>query len=533
MAENIPEIEHYYPLERIAFIASKLEGDGGNTVVLLNNFKEFYDNLDVKFPDVNNFRKNGRFMGKHQKPNTWRRKSRFKRKDLEKFLTHSYVKQIPENNIERIRRIIITNLNKLNEKKFTIIVKEFIDQLEGLVYFESYEILNQEISNKIHTDTYFIGLYAKLVKELIINKKWQKKMFNIVNNKDSQYYYSLNRMVQKDDEEYFGPFDSAEEAMDDAMESHNYKLSFCTFLEDNFKNRSAYQQEIENSEDNFEMNIYSKNRYNNFLKFLFSTFENGIFNEKVIHHILLQLVLEKEIEQFIFLFDIINKSAAHKFDKTNIQFYENKIVALLPQFRLTAKTKFKLQEYFKIEIKTSNSFDLLASLSSNENTEEKEHPKTTKEVDRNMNCIISEYPVNQDYENVKKMFSKVSNYSAFYNAIIQEILDVNDSKRNFLVDLLNKLWNDYGKFGEEFEAFIVKKLMSDFNNLESDYPNCRKIFHELILMWIEANSMDPSGINVFIKKLAGTCSEDDDEMYSIEQFNEKITQPICSLLVLV
>ena len=112
MAENIPEIEHYYPLERIAFIASKLEGNG-ITVELLNNFKEFYDNLEVKFPDVNNFRKNGRFMGKHTKPNTWKRKSRFKRKDLEKFLTHSYVKQIPENNIERIRRIIITNFNKL------------------------------------------------------------------------------------------------------------------------------------------------------------------------------------------------------------------------------------------------------------------------------------------------------------------------------------------------------------------------------------------------------------------------------------
>ena len=267
MAENIPEIEHYYPLERIAFIASKLEGDG-YSVELLNNFKEFYDNLDVKFPDMNNFRKNGRFTGKHTKPSNWRRKSRFKRKDIEKFLTNSYIKQLPENNIEKIRRIIITNLNKLNEKKFTIIVKEFIDQLEGLMYYESYEILNQEIFNKIHTDTYFISLYAKLVKELIINKKWQKKMFNIVNNKEGQYYYSLNRMVQKDDEEYFGPFDSMEDAMEDAMESHNYRLSFCTFLEYNFKNRSIYQQEIENSEDNFEMNIYSKNRYNNFLKFL-------------------------------------------------------------------------------------------------------------------------------------------------------------------------------------------------------------------------------------------------------------------------
>jgi len=75
--------------------------------------------------------------------------------------------------------------------------------------------------------------------------------------------------------------------------------------------------------------------------------------------------------------------------------------------------------------------------------------------------------------------------------------------------------------------------MSDFSNLESDYPNCRKIFHELILNWIEANSLDLSGINNFIKKLTDLQSEDDDEMYSIEQFNEKITQPICSLLVLV
>jgi hypothetical protein len=237
-------------------------------------------------------------------------------------------------------------------------VKEFIDHLEEQMFYETYDIINAEIMNKVMTDNHYIDLYAKLVKELIINKKWQKKMFNIVNNKDGQYYYSLNRMVQKEDEEYFGPFDSSEEAMDDAMDSHNYKLSFCTFLEDNFKNRSTYQQEIENSEDNFEMNIYSKNRYNNFLKFLFSTFESGIFNEKVIHHILLQLILTKEIEQFIFLFDIINKSSVHKIDKINIQFYENKIIDLLPQLRLSAKTKYKLQEYFNIEIKNSNIFDI-------------------------------------------------------------------------------------------------------------------------------------------------------------------------------
>jgi hypothetical protein len=97
---------------------------------------------------------------------------------------------------------------------------------------------------------------------------------------------------------------------------------------------------------------------------------------------------------------------------------------------------------------------------------------------------------------------------------------------------MSKLWNDYGKFWEEFEIFLVKKLMHDFSNLESDYPNCRKIFHGLVLMWIEVNSMEPIGINSFIKKLTDLKSEDDDEMYSIKQFNEKITHPICSQLVL-
>ena len=526
MAENIPEIEHYYPLERIAFISSKLDADG-YTVELLNNFKEYYDNLDVKFPDVNNFRKNGRFMGKNMKTNPWRRKSRFKRKDIEKFLTNSYIKQFPENNIEKIRRIIITNLNILNEKKFTIIVKEFIDQLEGLMYFESYEILNQEILNKIHTDTYFISLYSKLVKELIINKKWQKKMFNVVNHKDGQYYYSLNRMVPKDDEEYYGPFESIEEAMDDAMDTHNYKLSFCSFLETNFRNRSSYQIEIFESEEHFEMNIFSKNRYNNFLKFLFSTFDSGIFNEKVIHHILLQLLEMEEIEQFIFLFDVLNKSS-HKLDKPNIKFYEEKIIGMMSHLKLSAKTKFKLQEYFKIEVKHSNTFDILSTLSSNENTVDDDvSSKTVDKVDRNMNCIISEYPVNQDYDNVKKMFVKISNYSSFYNAIIQEILDVNDTKREYLLELMYKLWNDYGKFGEEFEDFLLKKLMNDYNNLEMDYPNCSKIFSGLILNWMKINSTEGGNIDIFLNKLKETRSDDDDEMYSIEQFNEKVT---CSLL---
>jgi len=515
LQEIIPEIEHYYPLEKIALIASKLNG---YTIDLINNFRELYDSLDIKFPEINNFRRNSKFMNKNGKSNVWKRKNRFKRKEIEKFLTNSYIKQLPDNNIEKIKRVIITNLNKLNEKKFTIIVKEFIDQLEELMYFESYEILNNEILNKIHMDTYFISLYAKLVKELIINKKWQKKMFNILDNKDGQYYWSLNRLEQKqkEEEEYYGPFDSVEEALDDAFETNNYKLSFCKFIENKFKDRHIYKNEIIKSEDNFELNIFSKNRYNNLLKFLYSTYDVGIFNHKIIHHVLIELLNTYEIEQFIYIFDILNKSL-HKLDKINIKFYEDKIIENLSNLIITAKTRFKLQEYFKLDIKNSNTFDILASLSSNENTNDY-YPKNDERY-RNIDCIISEYPINQDYDNAKQIFVKIINYDIFYSKIIQEILDANDSKRVYLFELLNKLWDDFGKFGEEFEVFIIKKMAKDYSNLEIDYPYCSKIFLDLITIWIKKNYAD----NQFINKLKNNNSEDEDEKYSIEIFNEKIT----------
>ena len=515
LQEIIPEIEHYYPLEKIALIASKLNG---YTVDLINNFRELYDSLDIKFPEINNFRRNSKFTNKNGKSNVWKRKNRFKRKEIEKFLTNSYIKQLPDNNIEKIKRVIITNLNKLNEKKFTIIVKEFIDQLEELMYFESYEILNNEILNKIHMDTYFISLYAKLVKELIINKKWQKKMFNILDNKDGQYYWSLNRLEQKqkEEEEYYGPFDSVEDALDDAFETNNYKLSFCKFIENKFKDRIIYKNEIIKSEDNFDLNIFSKNRYNNLLKFLYSTYDVGIFNHKIIHHVLIELLNTYEIEQFIYIFDILNKGL-HKLDKINIKFYEDKIIENLNNLTITAKTRFKLQEYFKLDIKNSNTFDILASLSSNENTNDY-YPKNDERY-RNIDCIISEYPINQDYDNAKQIFVKIVNYDIFYSKIIQEILDANDSKRVYLFELLNKLWDDFGKFGEEFEVFIIKKMAKDYSNLEIDYPYCSKIFLDLITIWIKKNYAD----NYFISKLENNNSEDEDEKYSIEIFNQKIT----------
>jgi len=364
---EILEVQHIYPLERIASIASKLSG---YIVPLLNGFKVYYETLEVKPIDITTFKRNN--FGKHcQNKNRfqnvfWKRKNRFRGRELEKFIANAYVKQLPQNDEDKIRKIIISHLNKLNDKKFTIIVKEFIDHLEEQMFYETYDILNNEILNKVSTDNHYISLYSKLIKELIINKKWQKKMFNIINGNNGEYFWTLNKLKEHThDNEYVGPFESEEEALEDAMEHHNYKVSFCSFMEEKFSWREAFQSEIKTTEKSFDLNIFAKNKYNNFLKFIYSSVDMGIFKIDLLHHVLLKLISTKELEQFVVIYEQILTSK-NKFNVETHSYYEVKLNEVVNQSVISPKIRFKLQEYFKINLKNTNSFDALAVI---ENTD--------------------------------------------------------------------------------------------------------------------------------------------------------------------
>ena len=87
---EIPEVEYIYPLERIALISSKLVG---HILPLLNGFKEYYEALEVKPVDITTFKKNnyGKYGGinkNRSQSNFWKRKNRFRGKDIEKFITN-------------------------------------------------------------------------------------------------------------------------------------------------------------------------------------------------------------------------------------------------------------------------------------------------------------------------------------------------------------------------------------------------------------------------------------------------------------
>lgn len=549
MEDIIPEefkrIKLIYSIEDILSI-------GEGSITLLNNFREYYEKLEVKPIDISTFKKNNYGKGSAVRSRnggvngSWKRKNRFRGKDIEKFFINSYIKQLPQNDSEKIRKIVISHLNKLNDKKFTIIVKEFIDSLEEQVFYETYDIINNEIMNKVFTDNHYIYLYAKLVKELIINKKWQKKMFNIIQNTSETdeygYYWSLNRLDMNCEKEYVGPFDTEQDAIDDAIVLHNYKFSFCEFIEDKFNCRDVFLNEINDTVDEFDLNIFAKNKYCNFLKMVYWTVEYNIFNTKVLHYSLLKLLEASEIDSFIHLYEFVMENKL-KFNKDTQTFYEERVNNIIDSVQIIPRIKFKLQAHFKLKIKSSNIYEALALPSSNENSETNSIPirSSMSMNEQNIECIISEYPITQDYDASIELFKEINriDYSLFITKIIFSILDSKESISVQLFELFKMLVRDFSEFSEEFGIFICKNMPGLYVDYSIDYPKCSNIFTNLIRTWFLLGNIDK---NDFIKKInskkegetvgtAGTAagaveSVDEDELYNLELFNMNVVEKI-------
>ena len=115
-------IEYYYPIERIHILSQKYIGLVSEE---LSDFLKTYEQIEIKTPDP---------IYSNKKNYLWRKRCKFNSKDFEKYLKNKWTPNLPKNDREKIQRVVIANLNKLNEKKFTIITKELLDSLETLMY---------------------------------------------------------------------------------------------------------------------------------------------------------------------------------------------------------------------------------------------------------------------------------------------------------------------------------------------------------------------------------------------------------------
>ena len=484
------EIEHYYPLERILILAKQYEGE---TLNLLNNFQDFYENLEVKPPINNNFKKNFNKNGYG-----WRRKCRFKSRDLEKFMKQKYEKNVPQTDDERIRRMIISHLNKLNESKFTIIVKEFIDDLEEVKFIELYDILCDEILNKVELDNHYVYLYAKLVHELIINKKWQKNIINVLKSENG-IYWTYNR-ISEEEEEFVGPFDDEKECYDDALNQKSFEHIFINFMQNKFVNRGTYLSEINKSKDTYDVNHYHKQRYTNFLNFIYQNVVHKILKEGILHHCLIQLLENNDIESFVILYSSIkNVSMSVK----NV--YSGKVKKFMDMGEVNIKVKFKLQDLFGFEVNTNNRFEKLM-VESTESDVSEENTSDNREVIG----LFNEYLNMEGEEDVLKVLGRIEGNEELVVNMIENLLTCRKQDLDSYFELVRILFELREGFRGDFKVVFLRDILKNYSDYVVEYPNARKIFERIFTLWGEEIVRDDL-VNLLE-------SEDEDEKFSVEEF---------------
>lgn len=469
------KISLYYSLEKILSLKNTINIDN-NEITDVDNFLKIYNKINIRQPDIN-LRKN------HDK-NHWRKRLKYNCKDFEKYSKNKWCPILPKNDQDKICRLVIKHLNKLNDKKFTIITKEFIDSLEEIKYNDLYEILTNEIIKKIHIDKKYLKLYAKLIKELSINKKWQYNTVSLSQTEDG-YFWTINilNLDNEDNKNFYGPFDSEKDAYIDSLKNFSFYNTFISKIQNLFSNRNELIIEINKNIDNFEMLEYTRNRYLNIIEFIYWLVFFNQLKEKILLHCLLQFLnnfeennFTEELNAFCYLYKLLK----HKKDlySKNHSFFETKINNIISNKNISIKFKFKLEDLFSnIEIKNDNKSILPKSITSNE----------IKEVIENSRCLINEFLDNESPDFFDEMFSLIPSkrYDILINELFNKIFEANLNNCSIIIKFIDLLL----KKNDTSNIFIEKymSIIKDYQSIVIDYPNINNYIKNILIFFKQNN----------------------------------------------
>jgi hypothetical protein len=468
------KINHFYPLDHIEVLSKDFSGVVEDSI---KEFIEFYEEIVIKLPENNYNRRN------HNTP-SWRRKVKCSSRDISKYLKNSWKPSVPKNDAEKIRGEIIANLNKLNEKKFTIITKEFIDSLEKAYYIETYDILTDELFKKIDCDRKYLKIYAKLVYELSVNKKWQKNMFNITTDeKNKDFFWTENNLSDLDegkdgsDKQYYGPFDNKEDALKDAINQLSFEKKIVKTMELRFRNRQKfYFDYIEENRSNFDMYNFSKNRYLNFLEIIFYLFNMQFLQEGVMLNILLMLfnsfkenLHEESLEGFIHLYKLYKNNGSYSINKKNHEFFDKMVVELNENVKIPIRLKFFLGNIFSIDTGTLTEPVQPIQLASEQSKKVIDEDEVT--IMENINCVIEEYPAHQCYEGCQDILVEIPDTynDRLLDACLQKMIVAKETEREMWLGLLVLLLEKRERCRSELINVSVQ-LVENYSDIKIDYP---------------------------------------------------------------
>lgn len=417
----------------------------------------------------------------------------------------------PLTSIDRMKQIIISTLNKITSKNFSEMSNELLKSLDKINCTDALDILATEILKKAYYDSDYIHLYVTLCARIWQNREWNKSLFTIISNNETEYYWCENKQETQESISFHGPFKNDKEAISDALNNVNFKKNLMTRCHLEFQNRMEHI--IASREKGLDDEIRYKRRRRVFslLEFLALMYNSKYLQERVMHLIIMDLLKfdifqsddtcdtdimpeEEDVEGFVILWKIIYKAKRKPFIQKYIDQYLDCIEKWLLPLKWNSRIRYMLEDV--VELITGKRTAIMEDDNSDKiKIKDEEHlfeelnlllAKFIKneKIDE---CLIEAKKFNVDTKMLQQSFLETtlifaSEHREKHNSLVKLIKEVYDQKQYLLAlesaismipdmaldtpDVAEQLGEFAAKINERIDHKLMREMASKLKSIE-------------------------------------------------------------------
>lgn len=313
---------------------------------------------------------------------------------------------------EKMKQIIISTLNKLTNKNFSEMSSNLLKNLYQINCTDALDILATEILKKAYFDSEYIHLYVTLCCKIWQDKEWNKKLFTIISNSETEYYWCENKLETQESICFNGPFNTDKDAISDAMTNVNFKKNLMKHCYDEFHNRMKYIIESRKEDVDDEERYKKRRRVFSLLEFLALMYNSKHLSEKIMHVIIMDLLkldkyqkgikdfmpYEEDVEGFVILWKIIYSAKRKPFIQKYIDQYLNCIENWLIPMKWNSRMKYMLIDVV----------ELITGKVAEKVVEDKIVIKNEEQLFEELNLILAKFIKD---ENIEKCIESAKKYN--------------------------------------------------------------------------------------------------------------------------
>jgi hypothetical protein len=380
---------------------------------------------------------------------------------------NKWVFESPKEESDKIAILIKTYLNKISQDTYKKISIEFINELVQVENEKLFEILSGEILNKCLFDNKYRNLYINLCYKIWSNKQIHNNLIILTDkNNDNSYFWS-----SKYDNILIGPFNTENNAKNDAFNTLNFKKYFLNYIQNLY-----FKKDLSFTNLNEEEVFIKKKKILLLVELIGIIFLERYINFDIINIIIIDLlhlndnfknIEDIEYEALYNLIKLIkdNKTLFNDLSENKIIFDEYTII-INQIINNTNNVISKRSLFFLNDI-----LDMINTFINDKTTKkintniEKEQPK----IRDNFKNIFMENLKNKNFGDLLNIYIKINNDEK--DEVVYKTIDTFISLKtnnDNIIKFLNNI-NNIDLFSNNLE-----KIVNNINDILLDIPNANE-----------------------------------------------------------